>query len=519
MSGLWQAFCDAGLLPDRPGDALCLPDPEWGCDVLDSLLTIWRSRERAGQGAAGRSRGRVVRRLEQWQSQGARLTWGVPDSAVARSWLGSRLAWWPQGVPSGRRIGLVSSRLGRDLSQRQPWFAALRTACLHVDARHDHLVTARSITTQRYVQRAARLFGIEVFEIAVGEDGKVGSGRRWGRAVLASDPEQPVPRPRVSFAPLPASPQPSDAPFLVDLPLADRAVVALSERLIVLSARPRGNVQRLVDQRLRETGFSAASVYLALGPHLVPPEFALPWMASGAVGWHLHPPVSEQGDASPAPWNVARPRTRSAPIRKLPHRQDWSLLTHWTRQQAGPWPDQSPDDYLDDLILDRGGADHSALAALCRIVRTRRLLATNTLIRGGSRMVCFTEVPLEQLPHLRAFRSHLSRWDFERYGICIDRSWLEQSGGRPVRYGGPDEWHTLPEAERPYFQPRFSRNRGREPVDWSIEREWRHPGDLSLEQLPADAALIFVPEVGEARKIATISPWPVIVLPSGTSRY
>ncbi len=520
MSGLWQAFRDAGLLPARAGEEPSIPSPEWGDDTLDVLLAIWRSSAGVCRGSAARSRERVVERLEQWRAHGARLTWGVPGASatVGKAWLGVRLAWWPNGVPRGRRIGLVSSRLGGDLGHRQSWFAALRTACLHLDVRHDLLLTARSITTQRFVRRAAELFGIRVVEITVGNEQKRASCHRWGQCVLARDPEGQESIPQVWLSPASSSLQPPEQ-SLVKLPVADRVVFALSERLIVLSARAQGNVARLVAHRLAAGNFPSASVYLALGPDLVAPRLAVPWMASGAVGWHLRAVPPADGGWIQPPWNMVRSRNRSAPIRKIPRRPDWSLLTHWTRQPSGPWPDQSADDYLDDLILDRGGVDHSALAALCRIVRTRELIATGTLIRGGVRMVCFTEVSLEELPRLRSFRSHLSRWDFEWYGICIDRTWIAARGGRPVRYGERDEWILLSAEERPYFQPRFSRTRGGRIIDWSIEREWRHAGDLSLDQLPAEAALVFVPEVGEARKIAPISPWPVIVLQPGASRY
>ena len=111
---------------------------------------------------------------------------------------------------------------------------------------------------------------------------------------------------------------------------------------------------------------------------------------------------------------------------------------------------------------------------------------------------------------LRTFRAHRGRWDFEPYGICIRQSWLEQHGVRPVRYGNSALWDELTESQRPFFQLRRS-GRQRQ-IDWSVEREWRHVGDLDLTNLPRDAAFLFVPTVEEAKWLSSQSRWQVIAL-------
>ena len=50
-------------------------------------------------------------------------------------------------------------------------------------------------------------------------------------------------------------------------------------------------------------------------------------------------------------------------------------------------------------------------------------------------------------------------------------------------------------------------------IDWTIEREWRHIGDLDLSQLPRECGLIFVPNYATARHIATVSSWPITLWP------
>lgn len=506
MDSAWRALDRAGLLPPD-----CLPAPPMAeyDDLLPFLAGIWSDSAAGGRGAVPAGRRHIAARLQHWHGRGARLTWGVPGAAGSRldRWIGRRLAWWPEGIPGIRQVGLVSSRLGRDLETRRTWFAALRSACMHLEPHRDLLVAAKSITTLRFVQRAGELFGLPVLEVTVAEGSK--RAPRWGWRLLHAEFQRQQPSVFLSpdcdlGSPPPAAP--------AQTPLADRAVFGLSERLIVLSARPGGNVQRLVERRLAEADFPAASVYLALGAGLVPAELAEPWMKSGAIGWYVQGAADIGGE--PPPWLLADGLgSRAAPVRRLPAGDGhWPMLTHWTRRRGGPWPDEPESDYLDDLILERGGADHCAFAALWRIVRARRLIATSDLVRGNLPVVCFTAVALDRWPTLRCFRPHRARWDFEPYGISIDRNWLQRRGARPVRYGDQQLWESLSSDERPFFQKRYASAEGQHPVDWSAEQEWRHPGDVALDELPSNAGLLFVPDLAQARRIARISPWPVLLM-------
>ena len=216
-------------------------------------------------------------------------------------------------------------------------------------------------------------------------------------------------------------------------------------------------------------------------------------------------------DRSELEWpSTALVPSRSSPILSWADICVTDYITHCTRQQTGPWPDQSEEDYLDDLILGRPGSNHSPLAVLRRIVDQQRLIATGRTIRGGTKVVCFTAVALNEIAELRTYRRHRGRWDFEPYGISIARRWLEQSGARPVHYGDLSLWDQLPDSERPYYQARFSGKRGQ--IDWSVEREWRHIGDVDLEPFPADAALLFVHHREEAEWLSAFSRWPVMVV-------
>jgi hypothetical protein len=502
----------AGLYPQDAALSERALAQDSGRDLMPAIIRAWQESGDSSPTAVEAHDAAQLAILQARQRAGSQLTCNVPGdtSEVAALWLGNRLAWWPRGVLAGRRVGVASSRLGRNLEQRKAWFAALRTACMRLDPTRDVLLTSEAITSQRFVQRCGQLFGIPVLCLGAEREGTL---RDWARRILADEAPSRDSEHHVYLSPslsdgkssTPTQEQPAR-------PMRDRAMMAISDLLIVLRVRANGNIQRLLESRLARSEYPAASVFLALGEGLVPRKIAEPLMDRGAVGWYIMDGDPPAKPAAPPPWTS--PTVPAAPIIKCPSAQDWAYLTHCTRRRPGPWPDQDENAYLDDLLLDRDGADHSALAALWRIVRNRCLLASNDLIRGDQAVVSLTAVPLQQIHRLRTFRSHLSRWDFEPYGICIRRDWLQKQGARPVHYGDDSLWEQLSATERPFFQKRQSQTRSGAVMDWRVEREWRLIGDLRLDNVPSDAAFVFVPSWDEARQLATVSPWPIAILAS-----
>ena len=525
-TGVGEALVSAGLLPN--GHSLSIPPDARGSghDVLPALADAWHTVPVPATGTKGvRARG-LLQWLTRQATEGAKLTIGIPGSCsdAVTDWLGRRLAWWPHGIPEGKRIGLVSSRLGRKLDSRNEWFAALRAACTYTDPRSEILLTAATTAAARFVERCACLFGLRVLRISIEDD--TDTFAQWGRRILdleSSDPTDALAEVVLS-PPLEQASHAAGSERFGELPIRDRAVVAMSELLRVFHIRRNGNLHRLVDARLSDPAWPVGSVCVSVHPELVAADIAGSFQDKGAVGWIVWNGRVDEDTSTllrPSGASVAvvahqdateTPPSESVSIQSLPPADDWQFLTHWTRQRHGPWPDQAEQDYLDDLILAR--SDHSALAALCRIVHRQRLIASGRSIRGGFRVVSFTAVPLAELCHLRVFRTHRGRWDFERYGICIRRDWLEQRGARPVQYGDDDLWAATAPDDRPFFQLAKTRSRsGSAPIDWSVEREWRHVGDVDLSDLPPDAALLFVPTEAEARQLARICRWPVTVVP------
>jgi len=501
---LGQFLYEAGWLPI--GEPIGFPAVG---DLLPSIQQAWAFFDLESLPANARRRAKIMQFwLNEQITNGAQLTSLSTESGRATHWLGERFLWWPHGRLTGSLIGVASSRLGRRLDTQTDWFTVFRAAYSKIDRDQDVLLTAAATTPDRYVRRAAELFGVRVVSMICPRESE--PIQTWFKRIrqLEAMPREAIHQVYVSPELSSAADDSANHVYLANLPLRDRAVVSLAERLLVFHLRHDGHLEMLVGARLDDPVWPTASVFIALGEDLVDREIADDLLDRGAVGWVVLDTLRHE-----AARRCARPTSQRAPIIKLPSSESWQWLTHCTRAQSDGWPDQRQIDYLDELLLNCDASDHSAFAAVQRIIATQRLVATSRMIRGDTDVVCFTAVPLRDLPQLRSFRSHLTRWDFEPYGICIRHDWLARRRCLPVRYGDDSLWNSLAAEDRPLFQVRTTRSRRRS-IDWSIEREWRHVGDVDLAELPTEAGLIFVPTREEAEQLATISRWPVTILGS-----
>ena len=80
-----------------------------------------------------------------------------------------------------------------------------------------------------------------------------------------------------------------------------------------------------------------------------------------------------------------------------------------------------------------------------------------------------------------------------------------------MTYGDEALWRsTLPADQRPYFQRDRAGQRGT--IDWSVEREWRHIGNVELDRLPPEAGFVFVPSRRDVECLTGLCCWPLVVL-------
>jgi hypothetical protein len=488
-----------------------------GDDLFESLESIWNECPPAVRSPRGQQ---GWQRLMAWakaaRARGAQLTLGVPPSDPKQNGespmrlLPERLAFWPRGIPSRPWTAIVTSRLARRLDQWGGWFDYFHSAAAVIQARRAVLLTAEGTAGERFARSAAQRLSLHRLAIRAPRPGE--QLHNWLARLLAEFSADECPAPaEIWLSPAivtggihrPSAEEP--------VPLRDEALVALADELYAVHVRRGGNVERLIRACLLACPAQRARVHLPVQPQLVAPELARELIDLGAEAWHAAESPRTAATSRLAPPASVHPSRDAEILTSLPS-GPWSFLSHTTRAIHGPWPDQSEDEYAAELLATRGGDARTARATLLRIVSQRRMIASGRGIRRGARVVCFTEIPLAELSGFRTYRPHRGRWDFEPYGICIRRKWLEPRGARPVIYGDERTWQALDASLRPFFQRRSSGPDNQPTYDWSIEREWRHVGDVPLDCLPADAAMLFVPDRGDADALARVSPWPIVVL-------
>ena len=375
-------------------------------------------------------------------------------------------------MPAATTTAVVTSRLPRLIAIDDTWLVALRGTLRRLKPESTRLLIGHHTAGSEFIRHAAHRLQIPFEQIG---------------------PSQ--------------GPSPDDG----SPPERDRVVIESAERIFVLTLRTGGNLHQLLRQRLQRGGGSVILVDL---PDLQSESARRELCELGATTWTPSQqecrPLETPGVAYRQCGAVSSALSQDVlEIVPFPDADHWQYLTHTTRACPGAWPGESFEAYADSLLEAQSHADHSPLGALRRIIAQRRLIASSRTIRGGYPVVSLTSCPLERLPSLHQFRPHRVRWDFEPYGLCLKRDWLCRHGARPVSYGDESQWETLSDQDRPFFQLAI----GATGIDWSVEAEWRHLGNLALDELTPQDILVFVPDIAAARSIATLSDWPITLWP------
>lgn len=172
------------------------------------------------------------------------------------------------------------------------------------------------------------------------------------------------------------------------------------------------------------------------------------------------------------------------------------LLFHYTRSFHGPWPEESMPQFLDSLLTGSSSLGRSAFASLVRILQQRQIRGSGHLIRGGQPVVCFTDCEPETIVARRRWLNHLARWNFEPYGLALQRSFLFTRGVQPVRYASSFVDSGLDQNRQWLYQKCRSGHQ-----DWTGEQEWRLPGHLTFRDIALNKLLAIVPSDDEAQTL------------------
>lgn len=433
--------------------------------------------------------------------------WTEPTAAPADVSLGTPVS---LGIPAGPLTGLparpwqavVSSRLGRQPLARRLEIATIHRWTEQAVQRGDLPMVVPGTAAHPWVVRACQLIGVPPVELVLaGEESVTPTGPKAATPPIGSAcPRSTTPHATTHYSIIPPDPTWG----------RDRIAFELADRIDVVHVRPGGTLHPLLLERLRKDSAPSVRVLVPVAPWgqtASPAERRLidQLIAAGAIGycWRV------AGDDSPPSTNpplAAPPVEESvAAIRRL-RASPRGWLVHCTRGRGGPWPGQSASQFRDWLLLSvPRPVDLSPLATLQRIVGQRHLIGGGPTMRDDCRAICFSAAPLWEIIARRTFRPHVGRWDAEPYGIAIRRRVASRLGARPVVYfAGPNE---------PADVPTWRLQPCGKTYDWTVEREWRLPGDVDLRQLAAEDAILFVAKRNEVPHLAG-SPWPVVSIES-----
>lgn len=371
-----------------------------------------------------------------------------------------------------RSLFVASSRLPQKLDKIPGFFDGLLKLAIGLDGERDVLLTAKGIACDRMIRRIGSLFGIPVVELRMAPL----NAKKLNRELTAADGCE------------------ENVAWLFDFENrgVDFALANLADYVTALTIRKGGNLASALAQRLKR----GVPTRVLVDPTLTEKKLTDQLLAAGATGWVLF--ESEDDDE----------QNEDPAANYVTSFDSSDFLLHWTRRCSGPWPEQSEDEFLNDLIFRSSRKDHREIASLRRILATQRILAGSDLTRDPRPVVCFSDVTFEKLKELRTFRPHLSRWDFEPFGIAIRKSWLVERGAAAVVYGVESTWESLSDEKRAFFQLNDPDGK----VDWSIEKEWRIIGDVDLRKVPVDAAVVFVRTAEDANEVAAFCRWPIVVI-------
>lgn len=506
--------------PDVYGEAI---SPATG------LLAVWEEWLRQAPKSRRSRAARIHSGLRAAVREGAELAFELPgrDGAACENWLGSRAYWWPRGVLKSRYLGIVASRLKRDQSINAPVMKALRLSMTAIDASSERLLASSGTSLCDYAESCSTALEVPLLRVFTESEP---SSKQWLEQLIHAQTHDTKHQLLLSpdAGPLsgaPATIDSSSAALPIRLPIRDRVLALLSHRLFVLSIRRNGNWWKLLQAGFSDCLWKPGAVRVVVGKGLCSNDVAAELQNKGAVRWYLRanddalsrtetpdqptPTVNASEAGSMKPRRVAAEATLISELACANSSEDW--LIHWTRAPRGEWAGESREHYLGDIVQGFSNHVRTAFGTLKRIIDEGLVRATSGNTRAVRDVVCFTATPLAELMTRRVFRQHRGRWDFELYGVGIRLNVVRSLGGRAVIYGDEATWQSLPEGERPWFQPRQTPNStARKTIDWKSEREWRLPSELNLRIVSGDDIFVFCATDTEAASLRCTCDWRVV---------
>lgn len=136
--------------------------------------------------------------------------------------------------------------------------------------------------------------------------------------------------------------------------------------------------------------------------------------------------------------------------------------------------------------LTRGCNEEEAFNKLCKILRDKRLISQgkSSYVIDGAKVVCFQDIPLVSVAEnlkVEQMRGEANK-RYSAFGIRMNKGSLYQNfKARPVMYGSKDELMAILPKDQYWRIVSMDYKVSYDIKDWSHEREWRVPGDVTFE--------------------------------------
>jgi len=386
--------------------------------------------------------------------------WFAPSIGNA---IGKRPYLYRGELPSIQSRAIISSRLRHPLYEQLPWFAALNECLAQASEQTQLILTTPQTTTHEFIQARQRKL---VF--ALGTIHCYSNPTKW--AAIINKPQSKLSAPYDVLA----GPSINATITANKNSLPNRP--AFRDRILIASAN-------IIDVlQLRNNSLLASLLHNKPTDHIRYLQVKTP--TPRAVKFQ---PFNSTGTITLPDWFTSA-----------------NYLGHWTRDCDGPWPDETRQHWINQLLDELPQSNHAALNTLRRIIASKTLTGASKTIHGELPMTCFTRVPITQWLTNHVYRPHLQRWDFCPDGLLINRDWLQTQGLRPVSYGTQQQYNTLSTDDRRYFQI----NEGS--IDWRVEQEERVAGDLDLCSATSSDIIFFTEQQADAQQLQASCRWPVL---------
>lgn len=115
---------------------------------------------------------------------------------------------------------------------------------------------------------------------------------------------------------------------------------------------------------------------------------------------------------------------------------------------------------------------HTAFEILKKIMKDGKILGANGFVKGGHKVVCFTEAPISEVASYFNAQQLINSGEklrYEPYGIAFRKNHIFRENGRHVIYQPDNEYDQLPRSHQ-FRHVRYEPDKN---IDYTWEREWR----------------------------------------------